>query len=298
MELGNAIFGNSRGEFPIERSAFEGPWKRFTEVLKIDWRGYPDEGCLVPGDWELDTPVFHVRPYDWDAECDCGAEAKMDAWHDANVHGPDCYQTELSARLKSWEDRSGYTAANAAAFGYNDNLMSGFNATTEKVEPGITVMSFEPRSDEAMRAYRKLSSRRRVIEQKLFAELSTKHSVDPLYGAAVHCTCGRDNRAEIAWGMIGGHADGCRLIQPNFLYKPTGFQLNWYKYPFRDSYMSTALTPERWAAMLADCTTSVTASLTVSDTREVTKGVSPGTTEPKAEPPLITPEIQHKDEGL
>jgi hypothetical protein len=36
----------------------------------------------------------------------------------------------------------------------------------------------------------------------------------------------------------------------------------------------------------------------LADAREVTKGVSPGTTKPNAEPPLITPEIQHKDEGL
>ena len=28
---------------------------------------------------------------------------------------------------------------------------------------------------------------------------------------------------------------------PNFVYKPTGFEINWYKHAFRDSYMNQAL---------------------------------------------------------
>ena len=28
---------------------------------------------------------------------------------------------------------------------------------------------------------------------------------------------------------------------PNFLYKPTGLEIRWYKYPFRDSYMNQNL---------------------------------------------------------
>lgn len=34
----------------------------------------------------------------------------------------------------------------------------------------------------------------------------------------------------------GDDEDICNL--PNFVYKPTGFELNWYKYALRDSYMN------------------------------------------------------------
>ena len=28
------------------------------------------------------------------------------------------------------------------------------------------------------------------------------------------------------------------MMQPNFVYKPTGFEIQWYKYPLRDAYMN------------------------------------------------------------
>jgi hypothetical protein len=43
------------------------------------------------------------------------------------------------------------------------------------------------------------------------------------------------------------------LIQPNFLFKPTGFTLDWYKYPLRNSYSSEPLTEELIDEMFAEC---------------------------------------------
>lgn len=258
MELGNMIFGNSRGEYPVPRTAaFEEPWREMHEALKISWRGEPEDGCLVPEttNWYgVENDVFRIRTYDWDAECDCGADAKMDAWHDANPHGPDCYQTELHARRKSWEDRSGYTAAHDLAFGQNDSgLFPGMNAEIEHPAPGVMVGIWTPRTDHAMEAWRQLSARRDKIENALYDELCTRHGLDRKYGCAVHCTCGRDTRAGIFWDNVGGHSSECRFVQPNFLYKPTGFSLNWYKYPFRDSYMSQPLKPKQWREMMRAC---------------------------------------------
>jgi len=60
--------------------------------------------------------------------------------------------------------------------------------------------------------------------------------------------------AEEHWTkMIGGHTASCRLIQPNFLYKPTGFKINWYKYPFRDSYMTPKISAKEWKRILTHC---------------------------------------------
>jgi hypothetical protein len=264
MELGNMIFGNSRGEFPVPRDeTFEEPWDKLCEALKINHRGYADDGCLVPEmtSWSgVENGTFSIRAYDWDAECDCGAKAKMDRWFGANPHGPECYQTELHARLKSWEGRSGYARAEALAFGDNDDgrPLPGMNMAREDVAPGVMFMSFAPRSDAAMEAYNKLRDRRGQVERKLFDELCSKHGVDRKFGCMVHCTCGRGARGDLFWQNVGGHADDCRLTQPNFLFKPTGFRLNWYKYPFRDSYMSDPLTPDQWREIMGACIASAT----------------------------------------
>lgn len=263
MELGNMIFGNSRGDFEVPRTdEFEEPWERFTNALKINWRGYADNGCLVPEltKWNgVGNSVFEIRAYDWDAECDCGAEETMDEWHEGHKHAATCYQAELRARMKSWEDRSGYTDADRAIHSQSVSpMMAGMDVETENPFPGITTMVFAPRTDGAMETWRKLYDRRRKVENKLYIELCTKHGLSR-QGCAVHCTCSHDAEAEAYWRLIGGHTASCRFTQPNFLFRPTGFRMNWYKYPFRDSYMSEEITGAQWVEILDACATSVSA---------------------------------------
>jgi len=44
---------------------------------------------------------------------------------------------------------------------------------------------------------------------------------------------------------------------PNFIYKPTGFELSWYKYALRDSYMNQNLTYQELELLLKNCVTSM-----------------------------------------
>jgi hypothetical protein len=60
MELGNAIFGHSRGEVPIPRS--EG----YEEELQRLFDAYSDEESVVA----FDNETFSVAPYFW-GDCDC-----------------------------------------------------------------------------------------------------------------------------------------------------------------------------------------------------------------------------------
>lgn len=46
-------------------------------------------------------------------------------------------------------------------------------------------------------------------------------------------------------------------VLPNFTYKPTGFEMSWYKYPLRDAYCNMDLTPTEFSAMLDACVDSV-----------------------------------------
>lgn len=44
---------------------------------------------------------------------------------------------------------------------------------------------------------------------------------------------------------------------PNFVYKPTGFKIEWYKYAFRDSYMNFALSIEDILEIFKNCADSI-----------------------------------------
>lgn len=65
MELGNVIFGNSRGEYEIiERKEFEDVFIPFLKKIGLDERGYSEDG------WDKEYATFNndtflVRPYYW-----------------------------------------------------------------------------------------------------------------------------------------------------------------------------------------------------------------------------------------
>lgn len=123
MELGNMMFGNSRGQFPIERDGWE-------EELERLFEAYADGEVNYYGE-EYENSVFLVMPYWW-GDCTCGA-------------GYDCPE----------------------------------------------------------------------------------------------------------------HDSECKLLAPNFLYKETGFAIQWYKYPLRDSYMNQDITLGEFREIVAKCVESV-----------------------------------------
>lgn len=69
-------------------------------------------------------------------------------------------------------------------------------------------------------------------------------SIFPYYWGG--CTCGiaEDNEE---------HKPDCKLCIPNFHYKLTNYQLNWYKYPLRDSYANQNLSFDEFKAMIDNC---------------------------------------------
>lgn len=75
MELGNAMFGNSRGEHPVDRSLQELFQTEILYALGMD--GYGEFREKLPEGWTELSPVGHtngvytVRPYFWG---DCSEE--------------------------------------------------------------------------------------------------------------------------------------------------------------------------------------------------------------------------------
>lgn len=70
-------------------------------------------------------------------------------------------------------------------------------------------------------------------------------SISPYYGG--DCECVEDQE----------HKKGCPCIQPNFVFKPSDFQIQWYKYPFRDSYMNQDYSADMFLFILGVCIASL-----------------------------------------
>lgn len=82
------------------------------------------------------------------------------------------------------------------------------------------------------------------------------------------CTCGLDDIAgdiHEEKGEYEGnkyranhwHDLDCRASEVNFLYKPTGFMIKWYKYALRDAYMSQDVSVDKFRDILDECVESV-----------------------------------------
>lgn len=64
MELGNQIFGNARGQYPIiERSQWEDIFFPLLQKAKLDDRGYGD--YIDDTNTTFNNDVFTIRPYYW-----------------------------------------------------------------------------------------------------------------------------------------------------------------------------------------------------------------------------------------
>ena len=86
MELGNLIFGHSRGNYPIDRKSFENTFsKDFTtllEAINCDsygyYNGYNKSLRTNLGGFKCD--LFEINPYYW-GDCDCGADETCNEHH-------------------------------------------------------------------------------------------------------------------------------------------------------------------------------------------------------------------------
>lgn len=89
MEMGNQIFGNSRGVVEVDRS-LQG---RFIELLNdMGFDGYGNSDFSES--WIFENHVFRIQPYYW-GDCECDYEDAWDEFFDKNKHSEDCYRSEL-----------------------------------------------------------------------------------------------------------------------------------------------------------------------------------------------------------
>jgi hypothetical protein len=86
MEIGNLLFGHSRGNYPIDRESFECAcsevFKALLDVVNCDGYGHyignNKQFLSSLGGFQCD--LFEINPYYW-GECNCGADEAGDAYH-------------------------------------------------------------------------------------------------------------------------------------------------------------------------------------------------------------------------
>jgi hypothetical protein len=200
--------------------------------------------------------VFTMRPLYW-GDCDCGADERSDKWHAANPHAVDCFREELQRRFAKYDQESGYAAADKAAFGDDGiDFFAGMDVEVEEPMEGVRIITMEPRRDGTMEAWRKASDARQKEHAKLTRELYLERGIKPS-DYQWHCTCGVDKKAE-AYFASESHYPTCALELPNFLHKPSGMEVRWYKYIGRS--MEVKNVPKDIAALNAifsECLASV-----------------------------------------
>lgn len=111
MELGNLIFGCSRGEF-------ETPGEFDTLLLYLTIRINNKE---IHYGINYETDIFKMQPYCW-KDCDCGYEQLVMQWEKDNKHSETCYQT----LVKNYLIKKGYPEDVYAIGVYNKNLVESY----------------------------------------------------------------------------------------------------------------------------------------------------------------------------
>jgi hypothetical protein len=193
----------------------------------------------------FENEVFRLQPYYW-GDCECGFEERDWQWSKEHRHSGECYQSELRREKIAAGGKPG------GEWGWIERPKS---------------LSYDQWNK---------------IERDIYNRLCAKHGLDPKFGCAVHCTCTHDSDYQ-AWREQNDHAPDCMTVMPNFTHKPSGFTLQWYKYPLRDSYSSAPLTPELMRSMWADCLASMAASGTPTRRAETTGSVGEADGGPTAE---------------
>jgi hypothetical protein len=85
-----------------------------------------------------------------------------------------------------------------------------------------------------------------------------KFGIDPeAPGGYVHCTCGHKNK----WHEFlanNNHTPDCLMKKPNFVYKPTGVEISWYKHAGRGiTCNKEEPSAVRWFEVIRDCVDSL-----------------------------------------
>ena len=235
MELGNLVFGHSRGEYPVPRTDFYyDQLFRLFEAIQPD---YDSSDGL-----EYENATFETHMYYW-GTCVCGYDERKAKWSERNKHRENCYQTALDLLRGAW--------LNA----HPEPEGTALSMRVEQIDIDSAMISLDPVG--ASDKWREWYSEKEKFMDSLYDTLCAEFKLDRKYGCAAHCTCDYDER----WAKFletNDHKPNCPIVRPNFLHKPSGLVIMWYKYFLRDAYSNKKLSRRMFKKVIDDCIASVT----------------------------------------
>ena len=223
MELGNLVMGHaSIDNYSIDRGKYQ---EVFSAVLK--YMGFSNYGNFeeteISDDFDKEVRSRIDKHGKYENETfsifpywwgDC--ECDYEKWSEEWDKKHTHQSTCYCEELKVMEERKGEASRKITDKGINTMDLSGL--TLEEARP-----------------------------------LLKKHGL-PEQGWGVHCDCNYQmnwNSALMERGET--HTKECPMSFPNFVYKPTDLRIEWYKYPFRDSYSNRKFTAEEFLEMMTNC---------------------------------------------
>ena len=92
--------------------------------------------------------------------------------------------------------------------------------------------------------------------QNAFCEFLARNGFDMYGHHEITNSCEFENNTFIIRTYYWGEDEEIAAL-PNFVYKPTGLEINWYKYPMRDAYSNHDVDIETFKKILDDCAKSL-----------------------------------------
>lgn len=169
-----------------------------------------------------ENDIFLMCPNFIDTECNCGFSVLRDNFVESHHHTEQCYQSALEASKRE--------------------LYAKFGVDYDNFDDVFDKISYEERT---------------AGENLIYDDLCEQFNVDREYGCVMHCTCERKQLCE-EFFAVNDHAFRCPHSLPNFWYKPTDFQITWYKFIGREVRGNQKVTLEQLIAIKNHCLKSVT----------------------------------------
>ena len=265
MELGNLVFGHSRGNFEVPRGgAWENGFARLFDTIDEN-----NDGSMYGPEFINET--FEVHPYWW-GECTCGKSTPLHAKDCPYVLGHDDWVSDRLHWASGKPNEDGIAELDLLALGYYPVLYPECTCGAREVfgkreleREAVVGINHAPEcyhfryvalSDKypiGSKDYDKLYEALKPVYAEYGWDTTSEYWY---YGCATHCTCGFYERSD-RWEVEHPHADNCKLVQPNFWYKPLDFTVQVYKYFLRDSFMSHDIKLKDLRKMIDACIASL-----------------------------------------
>jgi hypothetical protein len=205
-------------------------------------------------DYEDDIISIHHDLQDY--YCQCDYEPQEKAWLAANPHTSECFVTVVGALVQNVEAEHPvpefnlfYEMDDVDATEFVQFWHGGPEPTEEQK---ARKKAKQEAHESARRAYFKASDIRSKAVAKAVQAKTLKY--DPEWSWKYHCNCGH-SAAHDEWQKRHEHVKPCDHWwggQPNFLHKPSGVEVRWYKYIGRDMEVKPNPIPaESWKQIVS-----------------------------------------------